>query len=228
MRVEPGMRIQQAFTKPNACPYPFELFPKSLLRTPSSGTCKTHSRLKTEIRSHRGWWQNLKLQQTLWTSSLIDLLLEYNTQTHTQSCNFNRVWDKAAEEEETYMYLIKERRPLFLFGYYWKTQLQSWEQQWVPKSTNKWSSEHRKGFEKRGETQQQQGTEASKAPPPPPPPTRLELHQQGVRHTVTLPFTLKSILRQKKNYENSNILPCKKSSKTKSKSKILQDIITLL
>jgi hypothetical protein len=49
-----------------------------------------------------------------------------------------------------------------------------------------------------------------------------------VRHTVTLPFTLKSILRQKKNYENSNILPCKKSSKTKSKSKILQDIITLL
>ncbi len=141
------------FTKPNACPYPFELFPKSLLRTPSSGTCKTHSRLKTEIISHRGWWQNLKLQQTLWTSSLIDLLLEYNTHTHRVSCNFNRVWDKAAEEEETYMYLIKERRPLFLFGHYWKTQLQSWEQQWVPNSTNKWSSEHRKGLEKRGETQ---------------------------------------------------------------------------
>ncbi len=33
--------------------------------------------------------------------------------------------------------------------------------------------------------------------------------QQGVCHTVTLPFTLKSILRQKKNYGNSNISPCK-------------------
>jgi hypothetical protein len=37
--------------------------------------------------------------------------------------------------------------------------------------------------------------------------------------TVALPFTLKSILRQKKNYGNSNISPCKnmvfkKSSKT--------------
>ncbi len=28
-------------------------------------------------------------------------------------------------------------------------------------------------------------------------------------HIVALPFTLKSILRQKKNYENSNISPCK-------------------
>jgi len=28
-------------------------------------------------------------------------------------------------------------------------------------------------------------------------------------HTLALPFTLKSILRQKKNYENSNISPCK-------------------
>ncbi len=27
--------------------------------------------------------------------------------------------------------------------------------------------------------------------------------------SVALPFTLKSILRQKKNYENSNISPCK-------------------
>jgi len=26
---------------------------------------------------------------------------------------------------------------------------------------------------------------------------------------MTLPFTLKGILRQKKNYENSNISPCK-------------------
>jgi hypothetical protein len=33
--------------------------------------------------------------------------------------------------------------------------------------------------------------------------------KQGVCHTVALPFTLKSILRQKKNYGNSNISPCK-------------------
>jgi hypothetical protein len=33
---------------------------------------------------------------------------------------------------------------------------------------------------------------------------------RGVSHFVALPFTLKiSILRQKKNYENSNISPCK-------------------
>jgi hypothetical protein len=32
--------------------------------------------------------------------------------------------------------------------------------------------------------------------------------KQGVCHTVALPFALKSILRQKKNYENSNISPC--------------------
>jgi hypothetical protein len=38
---------------------------------------------------------------------------------------------------------------------------------------------------------------------------RLEPYkkQQGVCHTVALPFTLKSILRQKKNDENSNISP---------------------
>jgi hypothetical protein len=30
-----------------------------------------------------------------------------------------------------------------------------------------------------------------------------------VSHTVALPFTLKSMLRQKKNYENSIIYPCK-------------------
>jgi len=36
------------------------------------------------------------------------------------------------------------------------------------------------------------------------------LYQQGVCHTVALPFTLKSILRQKKkNNGNSNISPCK-------------------
>jgi hypothetical protein len=33
--------------------------------------------------------------------------------------------------------------------------------------------------------------------------------KQGVCHNVTLPFTSKSICRQKKNYENSNISPCK-------------------
>jgi hypothetical protein len=34
--------------------------------------------------------------------------------------------------------------------------------------------------------------------------------KQGVFHTMALPFTLKSILRQKKkNYGNSNISPCK-------------------
>ncbi len=32
---------------------------------------------------------------------------------------------------------------------------------------------------------------------------------KGVCHTVALPFTFKSILRQKKNYGNSNISPCK-------------------
>jgi hypothetical protein len=43
--------------------------------------------------------------------------------------------------------------------------------------------------------------------------------QQGAVHIVALPFTLKHILRQKKNYGNSNISPCKniifkKASKT--------------
>jgi hypothetical protein len=36
--------------------------------------------------------------------------------------------------------------------------------------------------------------------------------KQGVCHTVALPFTLKSILRQKKNYENSNISSCQNIS----------------
>jgi hypothetical protein len=37
------------------------------------------------------------------------------------------------------------------------------------------------------------------------------LEQGGVSHIVALPFTLQkvSIFRQKKNYENSNISPCK-------------------
>jgi hypothetical protein len=36
-----------------------------------------------------------------------------------------------------------------------------------------------------------------------------EIWKQGVCDTVALPFTLKSNLRQKKNYGNSNISPCK-------------------
>jgi hypothetical protein len=35
------------------------------------------------------------------------------------------------------------------------------------------------------------------------------LLNKEVCHTMPLPFTLKSILRQKKNYGNSNISPCK-------------------
>jgi hypothetical protein len=45
-----------------------------------------------------------------------------------------------------------------------------------------------------------------------PHPSALTLHIQnkGVGHTVAAPFTIKSILRQKKkNYGNSNISPCK-------------------
>jgi hypothetical protein len=37
---------------------------------------------------------------------------------------------------------------------------------------------------------------------------QLPDNKQGVCHTVALPFTLKNILRQKNNYENSNISPC--------------------
>jgi hypothetical protein len=37
---------------------------------------------------------------------------------------------------------------------------------------------------------------------------RIE-RKQGVCHTMAFPFTLKSILRQKKNYGHSNISPCK-------------------
>jgi hypothetical protein len=36
--------------------------------------------------------------------------------------------------------------------------------------------------------------------------------KQGVWHTVALPFTFKSILRQKKNYGNSNISLCKNNN----------------
>jgi hypothetical protein len=47
---------------------------------------------------------------------------------------------------------------------------------------------------------------------------------------MALPFTLKSILRQTKNDENSNISPCKNTILKKNplkETKILQDIITL-
>jgi hypothetical protein len=52
---------------------------------------------------------------------------------------------------------------------------------------------------------------------------------QGVHHTMALPFTLRSILRQKKNYGNSNISPCKNIiyKKPLQETKMLQDIITL-
>jgi len=39
--------------------------------------------------------------------------------------------------------------------------------------------------------------------------------EQGVCHTVALPFTLKGILRQKKNYQNSNISHFTKSNSSK-------------
>jgi hypothetical protein len=55
--------------------------------------------------------------------------------------------------------------------------------------------------------------------------------QGGVSDNVALPFTLKSILRQRKrNYENSNISPCKNiifKKKSLKETKILQDMITL-
>jgi hypothetical protein len=43
---------------------------------------------------------------------------------------------------------------------------------------------------------------------------------QGVCHTVALPFTLKSMLRQKKNYENSNISPSKNIKKSSKRNQI--------
>jgi len=52
--------------------------------------------------------------------------------------------------------------------------------------------------------------------------------KEGVCHIVALPFTLKSILRQKKNYGNSIISPCQNmifNKSSKKKTKILQDII---
>ncbi len=52
----------------------------------------------------------------------------------------------------------------------------------------------------------------------------IQLKKQGVHHTVAcLPFTLESILMQKKNYENSNISPCKNIIFKKKSSKRNQD-----
>ncbi len=57
------------------------------------------------------------------------------------------------------------------------------------------------------------------------------LHKtRGVSHKVALPFTFKSISRQKKNYGKSNISPCKNITFKKSslkETKIFQHIITL-
>jgi hypothetical protein len=54
-----------------------------------------------------------------------------------------------------------------------------------------------------------------------------------VYHTVALPFTLKSILRKKKNYKNSNISACKNDNqgcnpKEKEISKMLQYFIVIV
>jgi hypothetical protein len=61
--------------------------------------------------------------------------------------------------------------------------------------------------------------------------SQCDIQNKGVCPTVTLPFTLKRILRQKKNYGNSNISPLQKHNLQKNplkETKILQDIITLL
>jgi len=51
----------------------------------------------------------------------------------------------------------------------------------------------------------------------------MKKKKKAKARSMVLPFTLKSILRQRKNYGNSNISPCKntifkKSSKKKPKS----------
>ncbi len=54
--------------------------------------------------------------------------------------------------------------------------------------------------------------------------------EQGVCHNVALSFRFKSIVRQKKDYKNSNISPCKNIISSKNllkETKILQNIITL-
>jgi hypothetical protein len=63
--------------------------------------------------------------------------------------------------------------------------------------------------------------------PTPPPKTHANpkqiIKEQGVCHSMALPFTLKSILRQKKNYGNSNISPCKNNIIFKKSSKTNQN-----
>jgi hypothetical protein len=61
----------------------------------------------------------------------------------------------------------------------------------------------------------------------------IPFFKQGVCHSAVLPFTLKSILRQKKNYENSNISPSKniifkKSSKRNQNPSTFYNSITNL
>ncbi len=60
---------------------------------------------------------------------------------------------------------------------------------------------------------------------------RSNPNKQGVHHSMALPFTIiKNILRQKKNYGNSNILPCKNAvfkEDPLKETKTLQDIIAL-
>jgi hypothetical protein len=59
-----------------------------------------------------------------------------------------------------------------------------------------------------------------------------KLKTRGASHIVALPFTLKSISRQKKNYGNSNISPYKniifQNKSSKKETQILQDIIITL
>jgi hypothetical protein len=60
-------------------------------------------------------------------------------------------------------------------------------------------------------------------------PSIAHKYNQGLFHTMALPFTLKGILRQKKKYGNSNISPCKNIifKKSSERNQILQNIITL-
>jgi len=53
--------------------------------------------------------------------------------------------------------------------------------------------------------------------------------KKKVGHIMALPFTLKSILRQKKNYESSNIALCKNIifKKSSKRNQNCQDIIPL-
>jgi hypothetical protein len=62
--------------------------------------------------------------------------------------------------------------------------------------------------------------------------TKLDIYILKSEKTkgLALPFTLKSILRKKKNYENSNISPCKNiifKRNLLKEIKTLRDVITL-